>query len=121
MKRDLQLIRKILLEIEDKSDGHSIVSLPETRKEYTNDQIQYHLKLLSDAGYIEAKDASASNDLVIFPITLTWEGHEFIDEARDEKIWNKVLSEAGKLTESIALPVLRELLTAAIRGLLFPH
>jgi len=120
MKRDFQLIRKLLLEIESHSNGLNPIELIDT-KNYTNEQIQYHLVLLHEAGLIVAHDVTDRTGLDLIPIRLTWEGHEFLDDARNDTIWNKTLHDIGEVTESIALPLLRELLTAAIRAQFLPH
>ena len=115
MKRDFQLIRKLLLEVEAQSNGIDIVQITEI-KNYTNEQVQYHLALLDEAGLIMAHDVSSGGGLDFMPIRLTWEGHEFLDNARNDTVWNKTLQDIGEITESIAMPLLRELLTAALRS-----
>ncbi len=119
MKRNLQLIRKLLLDIESNSNGFDIVTIDDIEG-YSNEQVQYHLALLNEAGLIIAHDASAGDGIHFIPVRLTWDGHEFLDSARNDTIWNKTLHEIGKVTESVALPLLRELLTAAIRSQLLP-
>jgi hypothetical protein len=119
MKRDIQLIRKILIEIEKTSDGVRIAQVK--IENYPREQIQYHLALLDEAGLIIAKDASSGGSLSIMPIRLTWEGYEFLDNARNDTVWNKTLHDIGEITESVALPLLRELLTAALRSQILPH
>lgn len=55
MKRDFELIRKILLHEEEFHDGvHRIVNGTEYT-EYTNNVLCYHYKLLSDEGLLEGK------------------------------------------------------------------
>ena len=120
MKRDFQLIRKLLLEIETQSNGIDVVTLVDI-KGYSDKQVQYHLALLDEAGLIVAHDVSSGDGLNFIPVRLTWEGHEFLDNARNNTIWNKTLHDIGEVTESVALPVLRELLTTAIRSQLLPH
>jgi hypothetical protein len=119
MKRDIHLVRKIMMEIEANSDG---VSIAQTQIEnYSREQIQYHLALLSEAGYILARNASSGSELRFMPVRLTWEGHEFLDNARNDTVWNKTLHDIGEITESVALPLLRELLTAALRSQILPR
>jgi predicted transcriptional regulator len=120
MKRDFQLIRKLLLEIECQSNGLNHVKLTDI-KNYSKEQIQYHLALLHEAKLIVAYDTTSPAGLGFIVTRLTWEGHEFLDDARNDTIWNKTLHDISKVTESIALPLLRELLTAAIRSQFLPH
>ena len=120
MRRDYQLIRKLLLHIEANSNGIDLVPFMKSQT-YTDEQIEYHLALLAEAGIIDARDASSGSGLHIMPIRLTWEGHEFLDDARNDTVWNKTLHDIGDATESIAFTVLRELLAAAVRAQFMPH
>lgn len=54
MKRDMNLVREILLALEEDLSGFA----PEDMeiKGYTDEQIGYHILLLIEAGFIEAKD-----------------------------------------------------------------
>jgi len=120
MKRDLQLIRKLLLFIEDKSNGSEPIRGNIPIEDYTEQQIHYHLGLLTSAGLIKAIGANRGDMVIYLPITLTWDGHEFLDAARNETIWKKTMSKIGEVTESIAIPLLKELLLSEIRSRLSP-
>ena len=54
MKRDMDLIRKILLRIEESPD-FSFIS-PFDIEGYETEQISYHIELLDEAGLIKAKE-----------------------------------------------------------------
>jgi hypothetical protein len=87
MKRDMDLIREILLLAE--SDGDH-----KTTNDYTEEQIAYHVQLLIDAGLIEGKVISQNRDGRQIPsgyfITrLTMAGHDFLDASRENKVWEK--------------------------------
>ena len=56
MKRDMDLFKEILKQLEEKADALSSI-FPEV-KGYTKDQISYHIELLDQAGYIDAEDLS---------------------------------------------------------------
>ena len=115
MKRDMNLVRKILLEVEANTDG-STPLMTVSVENYSQDQIQYHLAILIDAGLIEAIDTSSASGIGYYPTRLTWEGHEFLDAARSETIWKKAMSSLSKVSESIALPILKELLLSEMRS-----
>ena len=118
MKRDMDLSRKILLSMEsdDNFFGSGNISIPK----FDNEVVSYHIKLLRDAGLIEAIDASSSSGFNWIPTSLTWEGHEFIDTARNEGIWNKaknlMLKETGGMSISILKSLLTQLATKAVLG-----
>lgn len=48
MKRDIELIRKILLEVEKDNSPTSWITI--VIENYPEDQISYHVKLLTEAG-----------------------------------------------------------------------
>lgn len=107
MKRDLDLVRKILLDIESWPDA----SRPrEVELEgHSRGDINYHASLLHEAKYIDAIVSKTSLGDSILPIHLTWNGHEFLDEARDKTIWEKakrVTKKAGSTSVSVLRPIL---------------
>jgi DNA-binding transcriptional ArsR family regulator len=83
MKRDFELVREILLKIEEKESAKGWIEIQ--LDGFTPEQISYHIKLLDEAGFIEARDASTNDRICWKPMNLTWEGHEFLDTARDIK------------------------------------
>lgn len=116
MKRDMDLARKILIEVENFPHmGWPIVVKIEG---YTKDQISYHTKLLTDAGLIESKDLSDSSGTEIFPSSLTWEGHEFLDAARSDTTWKKakdrIISSSGTITLETLKVVLKQIITGSL-------
>jgi hypothetical protein len=46
---------------------------------------------------------------------LTWDGHEFLANAKNDTIWKKVTSQAEEKGESISLFVLNQLLASATK------
>ena len=88
MKRDMDLIRAMLLEIE--TDPHGFAPKI-TIHGYTQEQINYHATLLNEAGLIKAIDVTTNGSQSPEAIVerLTWAGHEFLDVARENQIWNQ--------------------------------
>lgn len=82
MKRNMDLIRLILLEIEKGPYDGSWLDI--NIDGYTDNDISYHVILLAEAGLIEAQDNSTLDGLSWQPKRLTWQGHEFLDASRDE-------------------------------------
>src|ERR1017187_6285328 len=81
MKRDMELIRWLLIEQE------SGESLPEVTR-YPEDVQLYHFKLLADTNLIEASfipEVGVPKQALIRRIT--WAGHDFLDSSRDSKLW----------------------------------
>ena len=110
MKRDLDLIRTILLEIEKKPDGSTYFNVkPPTGVEMR--VFMAHLELLIDAGFI--KGIVGEYALHKYEINrLTWDGHEFLDAARDNSVWEKakkrVITETGAWTATLLFEYLKQ-------------
>lgn len=122
MKRDLDLIRTLLLKIEEKPDMQNIMPAASLSfPNYSKEQVNYHLLLLNEAGYIDAAILRGSDKQTIYPKRLTWSGHDFLDAARDEKRWNegkKILDKIGDFSLEVAKNVLTELALKAMKGYL---
>lgn len=111
MKRDPDLIRELLNYLEENLDGiNSIESTSILIPGYSEPQIAYHIGLLQNASLIKAALPDNAIDESLWFITgLTWAGHEFIEAARNDTIWNKVkskLNPAGGFVMEIAKPLL---------------
>ena len=87
MKRDIELIRKILFAIE--KFPSPIMGTGLCIDGYSSDEINYHIMILDEAGLILANNASHGNNCIWFPIRLTWNGHDFLEVAREDKNWMK--------------------------------
>lgn len=104
MKRDMDFVRDLLLEIEGGKSHYVTMSKSiarsfwEDEANYPDDQeaerLEYHLRLLESAGYIRAKTLTAGGDWVIQQIE--WKGHDFLDSVRDPEIWKKTKAVATK-------------------------
>lgn len=92
MKRNMELVRALLLRIEA-SDKDTLPLLPEIEG-HTRDEIAHHVKLLIGAGYVQAIDASTMVGADFMEMALTWQGHEFLDTVRDSEIWSNAKSGA---------------------------
>jgi len=117
MKRDLELIRKMVLAIEDAPSGWA----PDLKFDgYSDAQVGYHAYLLIDAGLARGQDASTmgSDAPEGFITSLTWAGHEFADAARDETRWKKAMGVVQEKGGTVTIGVLTQLLIALTKGAL---
>ena len=112
MKRHMDLVRQILLVVEE----HEVAYAPrEIEIEgYTKEQIEYHAFIMGEAGLvytIDTTSASSSGPQAIIN-RLTWEGHEFLDVAREPSRWESAkdsLEKVGGASIQIWLAVLTDL------------
>lgn len=96
MKLDFDIVRNCLLEIEEKTTLDEYLFF---KKPLTDPDKFYTLLKLSEANFIEAKTITAwSGAIAIRVYSLTWNGHEFLDNVRSPKAvkhMKSVLSEFG--------------------------
>jgi hypothetical protein len=115
MKRDMDLIRLILRQVESCDDPYGMESQAIAIEGYSEAQISGHIKMLIYGGLLEAKDESGEmgggSDSYI-GLNLTWEGQDFLSVAQDDSIWQKaketVLKPAASMTFSILLEWLKQ-------------
>jgi len=109
MKRDMDLVRKILLACEQHEHGRAPNRLQIDG--YTDEEIGYHAYIMEQAGLVEACDVShsGSHSPEAIITSLTWDGHEFLGASKDEGIWSKA-KEAVGATGGMALDVLKSVL-----------
>lgn len=115
MKRDFELVRLLLIELE----GDEAVDL----SSYTPEQVNYHKALVKEAGLAEGNVHYPSTHRTDIPDRamlkrLTWEGHEFLDKAKNEKVWNKAKSIIKEKGISLSLDALKIALTESVKALL---
>jgi Hypothetical protein (DUF2513) len=117
MKRDMELVRAVLLKVEGLNlpVGATLCaypSEPELQIEgYDPDQVAYHLNLLIDEGFVQG----ARTTSIQFVIEgLTWKGHEFLDDTRDPDVWSKA-KERAKGVANVGIGFIWEIAKAEIR------
>ncbi|MBD2364736.1 DUF2513 domain-containing protein [Anabaena minutissima FACHB-250] len=115
MKRDINLIRKIILNIE--SSQYGFVNNNFQIEGYTREQIAYHCYLLIQGGLAEGITTTSvqSSSPAAVIRNLTWEGHEFADAARNDSIWHQVSKVIKEKGESIAFPIITQLLISEMK------
>ena len=107
MKLDYDLIREILVVIEDISDGSVNFTTDGIWKDYFQNRCQtevfrYHVKYLRDCGFIEPSNNSG------YIIDITPYGREYLDNIRDDTIWEKT-KEKVKPLGNVTLDVISEI------------
>lgn len=105
----MDLIRIILLKLEEKENPLEDIP-PEAIEGYDSDLVSYHFKMLSEANLIEAIDAESFGNYRWIATNLTWFGHDFLDAAKNDTIWNKAKEIIKKHGGIFSIEVLKPLL-----------
>jgi hypothetical protein len=114
MKRDMDLIRSILLRIES-------TEMPRDRVDFSDLEapktiINSHLGLLSQAGLISLDAWNPADDVwAVYGNSLTWEGHEFVGLLHKDSIWSEAMQDVVGSIGSFTITLLRETLMQVAR------
>lgn len=111
MKRDLELIRKLLFYFEEKPDDH-MEECPRIEG-FSELEIKYHLLLMDEANLLRCEreiTESSKRVIKVYQFSLTWEGHEFLEATRNISIWNRAKSICLDKSGSLSFEVLKALL-----------
>ena len=112
MKRDIDLVRKLLIYFEEKPDDRIVKDLE--LEGYSKLEVQYHFILMDQAGLLRCeKEFSSSTPgrvIRVYPFSLTWQGHEFLEASRDNTIWNKAKDIVKSKTGALSFELVKALL-----------
>lgn len=119
MKRDFDLIRKLVLAVEDSPTA--AVRDEMQIDGYTPEQIGYHSYLIVDAGLANGTNVGTMHDTggPMWRIRhLTSAGHEFAATARNATIWRKATEIVKDKVGGVTLEVFKQVLAGVIKGTL---
>ena len=125
MKLDQDQVRTIILDIEEHwPAGHtSLLIARNHRAEYLptveleDRELAEYMVCLYEAGFVRGeviKDLSGGFDFQLDG--LTWDGHEFAQNARDDTIWNDMKEKTAKAAGSVSLSIISAVLKETIMG-----
>ena len=106
MKRDMDLIRSLLIGIESVPPSERAYFLPNM-----SSSIGHHLDLINAHGLIKLRHGPSRDDdsgqwYVL--AELTWAGHDFVDTVRDDEIWRKT-KEGAKAAGGFSFDLIKAL------------
>jgi hypothetical protein len=98
MKRDMELIRKILFKIEDEYNAGDMGLLDIKVDGYDKLTIAEHCDLIEQVGLItQYKSKYADNNIYMFYVgNLTNEGYDYLENIRNDKVWTETKREVKK-------------------------
>jgi len=112
MQRDIELLRQLLLDIEPCAYPNQHLAFH--IEGYDPDTIAEHMRLLVEAGFIQAADNPYSCFYEWNNIRLTWAGHEFLELARQPEQWATAKQQLAK-TATQNITILQEILLQQVR------
>jgi hypothetical protein len=112
MKRNWNLVRQILLEAESFPPGVYIQTF--TCEGFDEATIIEHIEIMIESKLLDGeicKTMAGSSGFIVRKIT--WEGHNFLENARNDTLWKKIMAEAKEKGTSTSFVVINGLLTKA--------
>jgi DNA-binding transcriptional ArsR family regulator len=114
MKRDWELIRKILIAVEEQADGDGYVDA-DVIPGHDRGRVSSHIEILGEAGLIKARRMGPPGSGGLFAATaLTWRGHELLGQIRKDSAWGRIKS----LTAEKGLSLSVDVIVAAARSVI---
>ncbi|MEE4561606.1 DUF2513 domain-containing protein [Paenibacillus polymyxa] len=110
LKHDL--VRNVLLTIESNEYGTRLTQSNFKEAPLLTDcdltDFVYTVERLYEAGFIDAEIAHmAFNSVSVRVKSITWSGHQFLDNIRDNKVWSETKKISSKVA-SVSLGILSE-------------
>ena len=115
LKRDMDLVRKLLFLIEEQNDTFSELKLPQ---DIDKTIAIYHLNLMEQAGLTENNIKYVSDGPYWVYSQLTWEGHDFLDSIKNDTIWDKTkesIKSKGLEIGQVSFNVLKDYVVIRLR------
>lgn len=109
MKRDLDLVRSILMYVENANDEVDADDMATER--WPIETVAYHVRLMAHHGLVDvSRDARDMNGDTIELIVagITWDGQDYLDSIREPKVWGRVKKTLAGTVGSTTLDVVRQ-------------
>lgn len=115
MERDNKMIRDLLIQFRNEVSPNDNSVNPNSEKE------DYHIYLLMNSKFIEAERRRDMGKVLHYydDLKITSAGHDFLDAAENETVWNKskdFLKRKGEDIAKVPLNVLSGVLTAQLKS-----
>lgn len=119
MKLNNDCVRDLLLYIEDKIAINDSIAISEIEiNKYTSEELIYTAMKLKDAGYIKGNVRKYINgEADVYVNELTWDGHKFLDNIRDDGVWKTTKEKLSKFS-SVSLSIIENVASQVITNLI---
>lgn len=96
MKRDWEVIREVLIELEELNRNQRLNKTYGLGDEYSDEESTKNEQalLLWKAGFISGIDATTFDGPALINPDMTWEGHDLLDTLRSKAIWERIKTTA---------------------------
>lgn len=118
MKRDMELVRKLLFYLEEQTVAKFQECEDIHIDGFDSSQIGHHLVWMYQGGLLSGEISRSSSTperiISVYPFDLTWKGHEFLNDVRDSVVWIQA-KKVSKSIQSASFQIIWDLAKAIIR------
>lgn len=124
MKLNQDCVRSTLLELEEKLPFNQSLSHKEllefsSIKNYSKDEVFYCLQKLKETNFIDM-DIYHNNTPTYDINSITWDGHKFLDNIRDDQVWANTKSIVSKFS-SVSINMIEKVASNIITNIISKH
>lgn len=118
MKLDHDFVRTLLLTVEKCPNpgglGNDELKAVMLSNKKSFNELAYTIQILIEGDIVSSKITWGNNKPVyIYPVNLTFKGHEYLDNIRDNKIWRQTKSATSKLA-SVSIDIMSKVASELI-------
>ena len=125
MKLDPDLVRNILIDIEEQPpeppplNGAKWYQIAIDGK--SKEELSEHVRLMGEAGLIEALKLPEQDGMFWYPKRITWHGHEYLASVRADTVYAKTKEIASKAFGTVTMETIKVAIPLALQALLKSH
>lgn len=116
MKRDMELVRKISIDL---SEGKGKTTFRSSSREDL--EYMYHLEIMRQANLISYKENKFKGGMTLLEVPkLTWQGNDYVDAISNDGIWNKtkdVIKQKGIKLSEIPLDLVIDIAKVQVKSM----
>lgn len=124
MKLNHECVRDILLTIENNlvvaTYIRGLTAFDELK--YSDNDKFYSIQKLIEAGYLDGNagfflgSTPEQPNYNVFIKSITWSGHQFLDNIRDDGTWKKAVSTIGSKAKSVSIEIISQVASNILRS-----
>jgi hypothetical protein len=115
MRRDLDLYRRILIDVEEKGPATGNYGFPDF-PDVPKDVLTEHCRLLIEDNMVDGRVLPHMQGVEVMIFRLTTSGHNFLANIRNDTIWAKTKDKAKSVGATISIEVLKQLAVAMTKS-----
>jgi len=119
MKRDMELVRKILMVLAE-HEGESFVGRLNIDG-YNNEIVDYHISIMLDGGLLTGRSQRGDDRLLCNDIKISWLGNDLLEAIKNDTTWEKMKTFAkskGLNISDIPVEMLKEIAISVVRSII---